>query len=395
MAAPSAGPVAAFLIDHPAPQRTPWLDELASIASVPVTILYREAEDRTRGWGPVEPAHPCAILPAGIIDRIKVVLRTLMRPEVRVFCSFGYRSPERVACILLARVRGLTLVLRSDSNIRDEIGQSALRQALKRGYLRMLLGPKAVIWAIGTANENYWRHYGFSHLVRIPYVVADPPVGTPKEGLEVRRQLGATCATTLVLYVGRLSADKGVGDLVEAFARVNRSSRAMTLALVGKGPEAPLLAERSRSDPAIWLLGPRAYKDLGPFYNAADVVVVPSRVEPWNWVVDEALANGAPVIASDRVGSADDLVSDDRGMRYPAGDVNALAACLERVARGEILRSERGWRQQADVATKMAQALEAAELAASRSRRVRAYRACCLTCRELASHIRIRASRQK
>ena len=67
-------------------------------------------------------------------------------------------------------------------------------------------------------------------------------------------------------------------------------------------------------------------------YAMADVFVLPSGAEPWGLVVNEAMCFGLPVIASDRVGAAADLVKPgSNGFVYPAGDVPALAQLLEQV----------------------------------------------------------------
>jgi glycosyltransferase involved in cell wall biosynthesis len=88
--------------------------------------------------------------------------------------------------------------------------------------------------------------------------------------------------------------------------------------------------------------------------------VLPSDYEPWGLVVNEAMASGTPVLASDRVGSARDLIEPGQnGWIFPAGDVAALAATLqaaladrEALARAGALAAERmgRWDFEADLA---------------------------------------------
>ena len=72
----------------------------------------------------------------------------------------------------------------------------------------------------------------------------------------------------------------------------------------------------------------------GLSHAAADLFVLPSRHEPWGVVVNEALAAGLPVVLSDRVGAAADLLVDgENGRLVPAGDAVALANALEDLCR--------------------------------------------------------------
>jgi glycosyltransferase involved in cell wall biosynthesis len=69
--------------------------------------------------------------------------------------------------------------------------------------------------------------------------------------------------------------------------------------------------------------------ELPAYYHAADVIVLPSEVEPWGLVINEAMSAGVLPVVSDRVGAAPDLVAGV-GEVYPCGDVPALAGALDR-----------------------------------------------------------------
>ena len=66
-------------------------------------------------------------------------------------------------------------------------------------------------------------------------------------------------------------------------------------------------------------------KQLRSFYNKSDVLILPSRSEPWGLVINEAMAAGNAIIASDKVGSATDLVIDNyNGKVFQSGNVEDL-----------------------------------------------------------------------
>ncbi len=137
-----------------------------------------------------------------------------------------------------------------------------------------------------------------------------------------------------LLCVGSISAVKGQDVLVDALARVRDLPWACALvgplrrdpahvALVREAVTAHGLADR------VTLVGPRTGPDLDAAYDAADLLVLPSRVEAYGMVVTEALARGVPVLATD-AGGVTEALGDGPGLLVPPGDPAALAAGLRR-----------------------------------------------------------------
>jgi len=146
----------------------------------------------------------------------------------------------------------------------------------------------------------------------------------------------------LVIYVGRLIEEKGVGVLLEAWPRVRSEA---TLVLIGDGP----LAARASGAEGVRLVPPLARPALAAAYAAGELTVlasVPSRRfrEPWGLVCNESMHQGRPVIASDSVGAvAGGLVSDQvNGVVVPSGDAGALAAAIDRLLTDAGLRERLG-----------------------------------------------------
>jgi glycosyltransferase involved in cell wall biosynthesis len=154
----------------------------------------------------------------------------------------------------------------------------------------------------------------------------------------------------LVLYVGRLTAAKGIDVLLEAWPRVKSDA---TLLMIGDGP----LAERCRSLPGTSVIGTLARPDLPVAYAASEFALVPSIPtprfkEPWGLVCNEALHQSTPVIASDAVGAvAGGLVRDgETGLVVPAGDPDRLARVTTQLLADDRLRSQLGARGKTEVA---------------------------------------------
>lgn len=146
-----------------------------------------------------------------------------------------------------------------------------------------------------------------------------------------------------LLYVGRLSIEKGVDVLIGSAGLLTANGVAYRLRIVGAGPEEDrlrLLVARSELDGAVEFLGPVPRLALGALYRSADVVCVPSRSDTLPTVVLEALASGRPVLGTD-VGGIPFMVNHGQtGWLVPPGDPSALADRVQRIAVDPLALSE-------------------------------------------------------
>jgi glycosyltransferase involved in cell wall biosynthesis len=165
-------------------------------------------------------------------------------------------------------------------------------------------------------------------------------------------------ARTRFLFVGRPAPEKGLDVLLRAWRTAGPQLRDDVLALVPGASEAgPQGGARPVVLPAgVHELGPLTPEQLREAYGASDVLVVPSvRTatfrEPWGLVVNEAMNGELTVVASDAVGAAaGGLVRDGaNGLIVPAGDSDALAAALGRLAGDPGMREQMGRQGAQDV----------------------------------------------
>ncbi len=113
----------------------------------------------------------------------------------------------------------------------------------------------------------------------------------------------------LLLYAGRLLPHKNLAAVLQAL--VLAGTPELGLLIIGTGPEQPALQElcrRSGIAQRVWFLPPQPPEQLPFYYVLADAVVLPSRIEAWGLVVNEALACGTYVLCSRRAGAAYDLI---------------------------------------------------------------------------------------
>jgi UDP-glucose:(heptosyl)LPS alpha-1,3-glucosyltransferase len=143
-----------------------------------------------------------------------------------------------------------------------------------------------------------------------------------------RAEVGAVAGTGLVLFAGSGFERKGLATAIEALAALG--DRASRLLIIGKGDARPYrrLAEGLGVDDRLVWLGPRP--DLERWYAAADVLVLPTRYEPFGNVHLEALASGLPVVTTTAAGGAE-VVSPDNGAVVDPGDAAAVAEAVQRL----------------------------------------------------------------
>ena len=155
---------------------------------------------------------------------------------------------------------------------------------------------------------------------KLNFVSGDPPIGRGRGGYAV--------------FVGRLSPEKGVDVLLEAWRRLSGDHG---LKIVGDGPLAPMVRAAAEADPRIEWLGHLPRSQVLATLGAARVLVMPSVwYETFGLCIAEAFATGTPALVSD-LGAMAELVDDRTGVRVAPGDPDTLVQALD--APFETMRS--------------------------------------------------------
>jgi glycosyltransferase involved in cell wall biosynthesis len=155
----------------------------------------------------------------------------------------------------------------------------------------------------------------------------------PGERERLRRELGLPADRVICLFVGRLSREKGVMELLEAWRLLQPSTALLVMAgpdMTGHAwdagaPGRAFVAQHGLGD-RVRFVGPLS--DVAPMIKAADLVVQPSHFEALGLSAIEALACGVPLVASAVGGLLDFVVDGENGLLCPPQDPPALAACI-------------------------------------------------------------------
>jgi len=228
----------------------------------------------------------------------------------------------------------------TDSNILAEPLKSTWKKKLKKILFRHFLFKKATgFLTSGKANEEFYRYYGVPNkkIVRMPYswgyewfIKKAEQLKSKRE--EIREHFGVGENDFVILFVGRLSREKLLRVLLDAYNQTNLKNK--RLFIVGDGPLRQQLegyVKKTKIE-KVHFAGFQPRENLSDFYTMVDVLVLPSENETWGIVVNEAMCFSLPVIVSDRVGSGPDLVKNNyNGFIYPCGDINGLAESIEKL----------------------------------------------------------------
>ncbi len=164
------------------------------------------------------------------------------------------------------------------------------------------------------------------------------------ESEQVRHEYHIPTEALVLGFVGRITRDKGIRELYEAFTRLKGSYPGLRLMLVGDfepgDPIPDALRMRIEADPAVTCTG--FVNNVERFYWAMDVMALPTYREGFGTALVEAQASSVPVVTTNATGAVDAIVDGETGLRVPMRDAEALAAALDRLLGDAALRFKMG-----------------------------------------------------
>jgi glycosyltransferase involved in cell wall biosynthesis len=215
--------------------------------------------------------------------------------------------------------RGMPTLFFGDSHLLDG-NTNGPRWWIKSAVLRKAFSwPTGCLFA-GSANRAYFETFGVPprRLCPCPHVIdvsrfAEPAAQREEEAARWRSELGIAVDRKVLLYAGKFEPKKRPTDLMRAFAQLPNPS--LVLVMVGSGELQGEIDAIAAGDPARFRILPFQNQSRMPIvYRLGNIFVLPSAFgESWGLAVNEALACGRPVIVSDRVGGAADLVDASCG----------------------------------------------------------------------------------
>ncbi len=309
----------------------------------PIDVVFM-ARALTQPWDTDEATSTFHILPQGRLRPIVALRKYIAATGPRLLHAAGWSAPPSLAAILTGKGQRLPVVVDLDT---WRGTPSRWRWAAKQAVYPRLFRRVTHFAPGGQRQAAYLRSFGVADSKITPVnmtvdvtTIRATLAREPDAGRAFRVRFGIPADAPMALFMGRLVALKGIGDLLAAWSQVVAETPSAKLAIAGDGDLRSHVAAAAAADPSILPIGRLSGAEVWRAYTAADYVVAPSHGEGWGLIVNEAMAAGTPVIVTDVFGCVGDLArDDDTALVVPPASPEQLAQAMQQLARDPALRS--------------------------------------------------------
>jgi 1,2-diacylglycerol 3-alpha-glucosyltransferase len=329
------------------PYRIPLFNALARQPGIDLHVIFlSETDPSLRQWQIYK--HEISFSYGVLFSWRRRIGRYNLLIDPRMTRALKAAAPEIVVCggysylaswqsLLWSRWHQVPFLLWSESNEQDLRRRTLIVEFLKKEFLSRctaFLVPgqsaRAYLRALGVHNENIFT---------APNAVDNDLFAVAAErarshAQELRKEL--TLPERYFLFVGRLVFEKGVFDLLDAYAKLESRLRDQVgLVFAGDGPCRQALEEQAAkiSPGDIRFTGFIQRDELPGYYSLSEALILPTHSDTWGLVVNEAMACGLPVVVSTVAGCACDLVKPDwNGFLIPSRNSSSLSLAMASLA---------------------------------------------------------------
>jgi glycosyltransferase involved in cell wall biosynthesis len=318
---------ALFITIVPSPYQRDLFEALAAREDIDLSVYYMEATSPDSPW-PDKPLRPFEkIMPGfwvpfgGARGHMNWGLPDVSELHFVVLSSFTSLTGQ---WLMRGALRGKRWLFWGERLCRN----FGMKELIQDGLAAPISRAAGIVGIGRAAEEDYRRR--FPHLAHfcIPY-------HCDLSAFFAAHRLPKTRAPVTFFFCGQMIERKGVDLLLLAFDRLVTRGLDARLLLVGREADLPKFlatvshATRSR----VCYEGFQPPERLPEYFGKSDVFVLPSRYDGWGVVINQALAAGLPIIASNAVGAGLDLVENGvNGMRIAPNDLDGLCSWMETLA---------------------------------------------------------------
>ena len=330
-----------------APYRIPLFNDLAKTPNVDLHVIFlAETDPALRQWqvytDEIRFSYEVLRSARRRIGRYNALLNfgvgnALAKARADVILCGGYNYIASWQAQHWARSHGTPFFLWSESNTQDMRRYHALVEMLKGKFLRRCTG---FVVPGRSASEFLQTHDVSSERIFTAVNAVDNDLfagvasAARQNASQLRKELGLPLR--YFLYAGRLVREKGIFELLAAYATLDEQTRdQIGVVFVGDGASKTELEAQasSVSRGMVKFIGFAHRERLAEYYALADALVLPTYSDTWGLVVNEAMACGLPVIVSRAAGCAADLIVEGwNGCVVPAGEIAPLASAMRELA---------------------------------------------------------------
>ena len=329
-----------FMANIPSPYRVDFFNELGKYCELTVTFEGKSATDRDVKWKADKFANFKAVVLNGIrtksdqflcFDIIKIIKQGFDRIIVG-----GYSTPTAMLAIEYMKLKGIKFFIEADGGLISQ--DSKLKYLVKKHFISAASG-----WfSSGKLTSDYFIHYGADkgriYVYPFSSLKAQDILSnclSLEKKIRLKKELGIN-EDKVAISIGQFIHRKGFDILLRSWVKCPKE---YGLYIIGAAPTKEYLyLQKSLGLYNVYFIGFKNKEELKKYYQSADTFVLPTREDIWGLVVNEAMANGLPVITTNRCVAGMELIEDGKnGYIVPVEDEQALAEKINTLFDNEIL----------------------------------------------------------
>ena len=326
-----------YLTNIPSPYRVEFFNELTKYMDVTVAFELRNAKNREEAWQSGENYKFKAVFMKPLITKTESaycpeVFKLIKEFKNDIIVVGGYATPTGMAAILYLRAKKIPFYLNCDGGFISNDG------LIKKKVKTFFIGSANYYLSTGVGADKYLMHYGakkekiyhysFSSLRKDDIEVK---VKTRDDKVSLRKELGII-ENNMVVFVGSFIHRKGIDILLKACKDMEDTAVVMVGGSDISGYK-EIISEKLKIH--IHPVGFKNKEEIKKYYQAADLMVLPTREDIWGLVINEAMAKGLPVVTTNCCLAGLTLVKNgENGYIVPVEDIEATKAAIEKVFEG-------------------------------------------------------------
>jgi glycosyltransferase involved in cell wall biosynthesis len=342
----------AIVTTHPVQYNVPWIVRLAERdIQVKVFYTYEQAGNGPvydSGFGkdiiwdiPLLDGYDYEFVPnkarkPGLVRFMGIVNPTLIRkiedwdPDQLLVIGWNYHSHLQV---MRHFHRLIPIYFRGDSVLLHE--KTLWRKMARRLFLTWVYRHIDYVFYVGSNNKSYFRRHGVRdhQLIFSPQAIdvdrfSEPDKMYRDQADQWKKRLGIPAGNLTVLFAGKMIKVKNPTFLIE-LAKATKHLP-ISFVMVGDGVLLDDVKHLAAGNPSIRFVDFQNQTVMPSVYRIGDVYIMPSFSETWGMGINEAMACGVPVMASDRVGCAVDLIMENKtGMTFRLDEIGKCVDFLQ------------------------------------------------------------------
>lgn len=328
-----------FITVYPSPYRVDFFSELGEAGDIDLSVVFLEYPDEQKHRSPewFRNNYDCfnVIFPKRRINLLggKTLcpeLVSIVKEDYDEIIFGGYSDVAMLPAMAYLKMKKRPYSIEIDGGLVSQ------EKKIKRNIKRRLLSSASKWYSSGAYSDLYLVHYGADpeRIFHYPFSsIREKDIDSLldcEQYIERKKVLRSKLGIKeekMILAVGQFVPRKGFDLLLRAALSIDPHIGIYIVG--GKTPENWLSFIHGHSLYNIHTIGFLSKETLWDYYRAADLFVLPTRSDVWGLVINEAIANGLPVITTEKCVAGQELVKDGiNGHLVPVDDVNALADAI-------------------------------------------------------------------